>query len=198
MHPHFTMTFPSFDFTTLTRPSLHFTSLHFTSLHFTSLHFTSLHFTSFHFTSLYFWWFPHTFTSPYLSSIEIYQFLKKGRLIEQMLVQSMKYGRHKVLRSLFQYVQRGSAYLTKRIPLQPTCCSPRHVAKYTKQERLTFLSHSLKIYLYLRTWHGNTSTNSASKHSWILLTPYIVLCLCVSDCYWPFLQKNAKHNYKQN
>jgi hypothetical protein len=32
MHSHFTMTFPSFHFTTVTHPSLHFTSLHFTLL----------------------------------------------------------------------------------------------------------------------------------------------------------------------
>jgi hypothetical protein len=45
MHSHFTMSFPSFHFTTLTHPSHpHHNLLHFTTLHFTSLHFTSLHF----------------------------------------------------------------------------------------------------------------------------------------------------------
>jgi hypothetical protein len=40
MHPRFTMTFPSFHFTTLAYPSHpHQNSLHFTPLHFTSLHF---------------------------------------------------------------------------------------------------------------------------------------------------------------
>jgi hypothetical protein len=57
MHPHFTMTFPSFLFTTLTHPSqphhslLPFSSLPFPFPHFPSLHFTSLHFTSLLFTS---------------------------------------------------------------------------------------------------------------------------------------------------
>jgi hypothetical protein len=40
MHPHFTMVFPSFDFTTLTNPSHpHHILLTLPSLHFNSLHF---------------------------------------------------------------------------------------------------------------------------------------------------------------
>jgi hypothetical protein len=55
MHSHFTMTFPSFHFTTLMHPSHHHSFLPFT---FTSPHLTSPNLTSPNFTSLHFWWFP--------------------------------------------------------------------------------------------------------------------------------------------
>jgi hypothetical protein len=62
MHSYFTMTFPSFQFTTLT----HHSHPHHSLLPFTS---TSLHFTSLHFTSLHFW-----MISPTNSLRLIYQF----------------------------------------------------------------------------------------------------------------------------
>jgi hypothetical protein len=85
--------------------------------------------------------------------------------------------------------------LTTVIPTQNSTAGCE--VHYTKQERLAFLCHSLK-----RTFISRLGT---ARCPWIQVQTvpprileyfwkhYIPLWFCVSDCYWPFLQKRV-HN----